>query len=142
MIHLVIDGQPIPKGRPRMTRTGHVYTPQRTRDYEIKIRDIAISAMGTEEPLGGALVMFVNAYLRIPSSWPAGRKYDAIHYIEQPCSRPDLDNFIKTALDACNGIVYVDDSQVIGIEAHKFYSEEPRLEIVVGPTDIGEAPTP
>lgn len=31
---IVIPGPPVPKGRPRSTRAGGVYTPQRTRDYE------------------------------------------------------------------------------------------------------------
>jgi hypothetical protein len=32
--HFVHDGEPIPKGRPRTTRTGHTYTPKRTADAE------------------------------------------------------------------------------------------------------------
>ena len=47
-----------------------------------------------------------------------------------PYSRkPDIDNFIKSTLDALNGIVWVDDSQVVGIGARKWYAPQ---DIVVG----------
>jgi len=29
-----VPGHPVPKGRPRLARNGHVYTPLRTREYE------------------------------------------------------------------------------------------------------------
>lgn len=38
--------------------------------------------------------------------------------------KPDIDNFIKSTLDALNGIVWVDDSQVIEISARKFYAPQ------------------
>jgi hypothetical protein len=34
MTTFVIPGPPIPKGRPRMARSGHVYTPKRTEEAE------------------------------------------------------------------------------------------------------------
>ena len=41
-----VYGKPVAKGRPRMTRNGHVYTPQTTREYEERIRNAAMSEMG------------------------------------------------------------------------------------------------
>lgn len=38
--------------------------------------------------------------------------------------KPDIDNFIKSTLDAMNGIVWVDDSQVVDIRARKFYAPQ------------------
>lgn len=34
MISFTIEGVPVPKGRPRFTRSGHTYTPDTTRKYE------------------------------------------------------------------------------------------------------------
>ena len=48
-----------------------------------------------------------------------------------PGSRPDLDNFIKAALDGCNEIVFRDDSLVVTIMASKRYSDKPALTIAV-----------
>ena len=31
---ITLDLAPVPKGRPRMTRKGHTYTPARTRNWE------------------------------------------------------------------------------------------------------------
>ena len=33
-----VPGEPVPKARPRMTRSGHVYTPKRTADYEAAVK--------------------------------------------------------------------------------------------------------
>ena len=52
-----------------------------------------------------------------------------------PGSRPDLDNFIKAALDGCNEIVFKDDSLVVTITATKRYSDRPALTITVELSD-------
>lgn len=33
-IEFTVDGEPVGKGRPRFTRSGHTYTPEKTADYE------------------------------------------------------------------------------------------------------------
>lgn len=38
--------------------------------------------------------------------------------------KPDIDNFIKSTLDALNGIIWVDDSQVVEIGARKWYAPQ------------------
>ena len=35
----VVPASPVPKARPRVTRFGHTYTPQKTTDQENKIRE-------------------------------------------------------------------------------------------------------
>ena len=49
----------------------------------------------------------------------------------RPAKRPDLDNILKAATDACNGIAYVDDRQIVSLFARKEYATTPRLEILV-----------
>ena len=39
-----------------------------------------------------------------------------------PAKRPDLDQYIKLVLDALQGVLYKDDSQVVDIYASKRYS--------------------
>lgn len=43
---------------------------------------------------------------------------------EYPIARPDLDNLLKPLLDACNGILWKDDSQVVqyGEGTGKYYA--------------------
>ena len=44
-LRIVFDTKPFPKERPRATKHGRVYTPQKTREYEKKL-----AAMSTREP--------------------------------------------------------------------------------------------
>ena len=50
-----------------------------------------------------------------------------------PTGRPDLDNLIKALTDACNGIVWRDDAQIVRLMAEKRYSEQPGASISVIP---------
>lgn len=48
-----------------------------------------------------------------------------------PAKRPDLDNLIKTVKDACNRVVWLDDSQVCTLTVTKRYSDNPRTKIMI-----------
>lgn len=37
--------------------------------------------------------------------------------------RPDIDNVVKIALDALNGVMFEDDAQVYQVTAHKKYGD-------------------
>lgn len=87
--------------------------------------------MAGRKPLGGALTAFVEAFLAIPSSWSQKKQAAALAGDIHPVSRPDSDNFGKAALDSCNGIVWVDDAQVVMLQVQKKYSDYPRLRISV-----------
>jgi Holliday junction resolvase RusA-like endonuclease len=51
----------------------------------------------------------------------------------RPTSRPDIDNYLKSALDAVNGIVVVDDSMIVEIGATKRFSTGPKITITITP---------
>ena len=38
----------------------------------------------------------------------------------------DLDNLIKFVLDALNGVLYDDDSRIVGINAYKVWADDPQ----------------
>lgn len=52
-----------------------------------------------------------------------------------PCeAKPDLDNLLKSLKDALTGIIWLDDSQVVRVEANKWYAagdEQPGVEVSV-----------
>lgn len=48
---------------------------------------------------------------------------------EKRCKKPDLDNLVKMVMDALNGVVWLDDSQVYRINIAKRYSDEPKTVI-------------
>jgi len=111
---IFVPDEPVPKGRPRIsTSTGYVYTPSRTQQSEWRIRQLAQAEWS--DPLEVALELRLVVSLQtpqMPKKWIG---------IRQATKRPDLDNYIKTVLDALNGIVYLDDSQVVKISAQKVY---------------------
>lgn len=109
----VIEGDPVPKGRPRSTRSGHTYTPQRTRDEEARIRDIVAPLVS--EPFDGPVHMQLTFYCKT-------------------LRRTDLDNLEKLVCDALNGIVYTDDHWVHSKTSSLFrkaIGETPRTEVRV-----------
>ena len=52
--------------------------------------------------------------------------------------KPDLDNLVKLVLDAYNGVLYDDDSQIISRSLSKMYSLTPGIEINITEIDDEE----
>jgi Holliday junction resolvase RusA-like endonuclease len=48
-----------------------------------------------------------------------------------PTTRIDLDNVTKAILDACNGIVYKDDAQIVRLHAVKQYAITPGVSVKI-----------
>src|SRR5262249_6304210 len=111
-------------------RTGIAFTPEATRSYEAMLRHVAALAMGNRPPLDGALSVQVAAFFAVPQSWSAKKKSTAFAGELRPKKRPDLDNIAKI-LDGLNGVVFIDDAQVVTAVVEKFYSDRPRLRIEV-----------
>ena len=123
---IVVEGEVVPKGRARITRSGIAYTPKKTRDYENKLAFFAAEVMKDSPLLEGPLWVCVRVSVSIPESWSKKKRALALAGEIKPIGRPDLDNYIKI-LDALNGIVWKDDSQIVEISAFKYYGEKPRL---------------
>lgn len=133
-VSLVIPGQPVAKGRPRISARGgfaRAYTPSKTRHYEDLIRLEAGRVMAGRPPTEGAVSVVVDAYVAAPKSLSKKALAEALDGSRRPITRPDCDNYCKAALDGVNGIVFRDDSQVVNLTVRKFYSDRPRLVVVV-----------
>ena len=126
----VVYGQPVPKARARtVVRNGRVmsFTPKATQEAEAAIRAEIVGCQEFFEagiPLAVRLLFVVTK----PPSIPKKRTY--------PSVKPDLDNYTKSVLDACNGFLWADDSQVCTLEASKQYGSPPRIEIEVNPIGV------
>lgn len=115
---LTVFEVPVAKARPRVAvRNGkaHGYTPTKTQQAEWQIRQAWMAQHGAV-PATGPVGLVVTAFLKMPSSMPKKRRLTA-----QPTPRPDIDNYIKTVLDALNGVAFLDDSQVVHLIAQKAY---------------------
>ena len=113
----IVEVEPLPQPRPRFSRFGGVYFPKSFQEYKKKIKLAAISAMQGLEPMQGelkAVLKFYRKYKRI------SRRYG------------DCDNLSKAVLDACNGIIYADDSQIVSVTCTKYTDKNaPRIEIEI-----------
>ena len=117
-----VYGEPVPKKRPRFTRTGRTYTPKETMTYEAEVARMAKSAMGSSEPLETPVAVYIYISMHVPASYSAKRRDACLRGFEKPIKKTgDIDNQIKTILDGMNGIVYKDDCQVVSIHATKKY---------------------
>lgn len=136
-VRIVVDGAPTAKGRPRLgvSRAGRAvaFTPSKTRSYEGVVRLAASEAMRGRDPFDVPLTVRVNAVLPIPGSWSKKKQEAARVGTLYPASRPDVDNFAKAALDACNTVVFRDDSLVCDLHVAKRYGTKPALMIEVTP---------
>jgi len=81
-------------------------------------------------PIGGPVEVVVEAFMMVPASWSLRKRLSAIAGQIKPITKPDLDNIVK-ALDGMNGIVVVDDSQIVKLTATKRYSDIPQLIVTV-----------
>ena len=151
-INFIIEGPPVGKARPRVTRTV-TYTPAKTARYEDLVRYTAINSFkgifDKDEPLDVKII----AYFEIPKSLSKKRKALCLANQELPTKKPDADNVGKIIMDGMNPKrklnkqlkkmvevirgVYKDDRQVTKLLVVKRYSERPRVEVRVK-RDTGE----
>jgi Holliday junction resolvase RusA-like endonuclease len=75
----------------------------------------------------------VDLYIRVPcpSSFSKRRRNECFEGRERPTKKPDIDNIIKAYLDGMNGIVYLDDTQVVRVSAKKVYSMVAGVDVCV-----------
>lgn len=137
MFHLVVPGPPVAKARARIVyreRLGKYVgvTPEKTQAAEEEIGWLARCESG-RDMMEGALRLTVRFYYPIPRSWPKWRQKEAAADSpkQRPTVKPDLDNLLKLVKDALTGIAWHDDAQIVDLTAHKYYSLEPRTDIVV-----------
>lgn len=131
-IQLTIPGEPVAKSRPRVTRWA-TYTPEKTVNYETLIKEMF--AIGGHQKLNGQLTMSVLAYFAIPKSASKKNRALMIALKIRPTKKPDFDNIGKIVGDALKGLAFDDDSQIVTGTVRKFYSETPRMEILIREDD-------
>lgn len=123
-MHFCVHGPPVGKARPRVTKSGHTYTPEKTKDYERLVRACYQSQVKRFSfPPGVPLTVKLQAEFPIPKS--TSKKKAAALVGKWHTKKPDADNVAKAVLDALNGLAYPDDSAVSKLTVEKTYSTSP-----------------
>ena len=132
-VSFTIPGTPIAKGRPKFASRGkyvQAYTPEKTLNYENLVK---VSYPGGK--LSGAIEATIYLFFPIPKSTSKKKAEDMRNLRTLHTKKPDADNCIKAILDALNNIAYDDDSQIAMVRAYKFYSDEPKADVVLAEID-------
>jgi len=134
IVNFMVEGTPVPKGRPRFARRGKfvsTYSPKTTVDYETKVSEAARLAMGSSNPLQTPVGAYIYITLPIPASYSKKRIQACLSGEERPTKKSDIDNFCKAIFDGMNGIVFLDDSQVVSLHSTKVYGTVGMVEVMV-----------
>lgn len=127
-----VIGNIIGKERPRVNSyTGVVYTPNRTKDYEMLIKQYFKIKYPNHKELEGRLSVEIIAYMRIPKNTSKKKAEEMLSGNVSPTRKPDIDNIAKSALDAMNKFVFKDDNQISKIKVEKKYGEIEKIYIKV-----------
>jgi Holliday junction resolvase RusA-like endonuclease len=134
-VQFTIAGEPKGKGRPKFsTINGHAQaiTPERTVIYENLVKTMYAANCGNFKfPDDAQLDMSIIAYFAIPKSASKKKRQDMQDGKIRPTKKPDMDNIIKIIADALNQIAYKDDSQIVDTTIQKYYSDNPRVIVMI-----------
>jgi len=133
-ITFTIPGEAVGKGRPRASSIGgqiRMHTPAKTSRYESLVALAAQQAMVGRLPIDGPVELDIVIETVPAISWPKKRRESALEGELRPTSKPDADNVLKAIADACNGIVFGDDRQIIDVRVRKFYAERAQTSVAV-----------
>ncbi|MDQ7227320.1 RusA family crossover junction endodeoxyribonuclease [Staphylococcus haemolyticus] len=114
---------PIGSPRPRFRNTGRfvqTYMPASYTKHKDFIREQMPNVL-----LDGELKVTLSFYFEPPKSWSNRKRLLAIGQYKR--TKPDIDNLIKTVLDAANDHLWKDDNQIVEIHSFKQYAEEPKI---------------
>ena len=111
-IKFTFPGDPVPAPRPRFGQ-GRTYMPAGYTDYKEGLAWAFKAEMKRRKPMRGPIVLVLEFHRK-------NRR------------RVDLDNLAKTVMDAGNGVVWEDDSQVFDKHTRKVLGcADPRVEVTL-----------
>jgi len=137
-LSFTILGVPFAKQSMRVTRQGHTYTSAKVRKGQANLRAQIVQQLPAgHKPIDGPVavrrVLFV--FPRPQHHFRTG-KYSGLLKDSAPTfvtKKPDLtDNLMKGLFDAMNGVVFLDDKQVVAVDnTRKVFGDTPRIEIEI-----------
>lgn len=142
-VTFVVPGEPAAWERARVGRAAGTnkvvhFTGPKTAGWEHTVGWMARNAMVGRQKLEGPLFAMLTFRLAVPVKFSGRMRERAYRGEVHPAVRPDIDNYSKAILDACNEILWKDDGQVVGLLAVKAYWPEPGCLVEVVPMEAAE----
>jgi len=133
-----IEGVPIAKGRPKFARRGKfvtTYTPKKTKAYEEDVKTAALEYLERNFKIFNILrtpiSVTIDIALGVPKSYSKKRREACLSGEERPLKKPDIDNVAKCITDALNGVLYIDDCQIVRLSITKRYDVVPHAVVLI-----------
>lgn len=149
MISFFVPGTPVPKGRPRATIVGkdeiamskygayirrgarpRLYTPKTTIMGQDAVKNAYLEKY-RPDPAIGPLWIEIIAFIKPPASTSKAKREAMFAGEIYPTGRPDIDNLLKLAMDALEGLAYKNDSQIVAGYPKKKYGPREGVEIKI-----------
>ncbi len=126
-----IPGKAQAKQRPRMGRSGIVYTPKETLVYEnyVKMCYSDYAKQFGWLPYENQVRAEIEVLVAVPKSDSKTKKKAKIEGMIRPTVKPDCDNLAKSILDSLNKLAYHDDRQVVELFVKKYYAENAEVRV-------------
>ncbi len=125
----------VSKQRPRVVNRGKfssAYTPKETVQYENLVKLCFQQAAHGEMFSDDAMLdVRIFAFYEIPKSTSKRKREAMMARKIRPVKRPDFDNIGKIICDSLNLVAYHDDSAIVDAQVRKFYSVQPRVEVII-----------
>ena len=129
IMRMVFDIDPCPASRPRVSRWSTYYPKKYT---QFKKDMLALTSELDVTPTENLVAMGMVFNIKMPTAWAKKKKQEQNG---QYCdNNVDLDNYQKAVLDSLNGVLYLDDRQVVKIMTVKRWSDTPNIKIEMIPT--------
>jgi Holliday junction resolvase RusA-like endonuclease len=146
-VSISIPGEPIGWGRPtpvaRLNAAGEPFvmmvTQDQTRQAKAAVRAAFRKAYPDHRPWTGPVLLRFTAVFAVPKSFNKALREAAARGTLYATKKPDKDNIEKLIKDALNGLVYVDDQQVMG-GGLKRYGSPARVDISFEQLDSPDVP--
>jgi Holliday junction resolvase RusA-like endonuclease len=140
MIRFQVLGRPQPAGSKRAFKhphTGKIIVTDAakgSRPWKQEVAATAMLATAGVPLLTGPLMLEMTFYVRRPAGhYRTGKNRHLLRDSAPayPTTRPDVTKLVRAAEDACTGVVWRDDAQVVTQIARKRYGDPERVEIRV-----------
>ena len=135
-MQIIIEGRAVPQGRPRAVRMGagvRMYDPPKSKAYKQMVAAKVRSYMKINgiQTITEPIAVHLNFYFTPPKSY-SKKRIRAIEAKEELFTKQiDLDNLVKSVTDGMNSIVYLDDSQIVGLTAGKHYGHKDYVDVKI-----------